>query len=130
VRLLPGSPFLLSSAPTTPALTSTYPLSLHDALPICDADVTVPAACASKMPRFTPGEMPRSSALMISRRSTICPPPIVPTNLQQITEHRRAVAGEPQTARLAVVAETDRHLCDTETVAVRHVQDLEIETEA
>src|SRR5207247_9067002 len=86
VRLLPGSPFLLSSAPTTPALTSTYPLSLHDALPICDADVTVPAACASKMPRFTPGEMPRSSALMISRRSTICPPPIVPTNLQQRSE--------------------------------------------
>src|SRR2546426_820758 len=80
-----------------------------------ETDDPPPAACASRMPRFTPAEKPKSSAFTTRRRSSgVAPPPVIPTDLHQGAEHPGLGGREPHRARLVFYAGMHRHLlhCD------------------
>src|SRR5260370_20823334 len=96
-----------------------------------DTDDTTPAACASRMPRVTPGDSPKSSAFTTRRRSlAVAPPPVVPANPPEIAEHGHRVRGEPHGALLVLVAVVHGPLADAEPVLTRDVEELDVEPEA
>ncbi len=76
-----------------------------------DADVTLPAACASTIPRVTPSENPKSSALMMSRvRSGVAATPVVAPDVNEVAHHPDRILREAHGGRLLVVAEEHRRL--------------------
>src|SRR5713226_3657189 len=96
-----------------------------------DTDDTTPAAYASRMPRVTPGDSPKSSAFTTSRRSLgVASPPVVPANPREIAEHRHRVGGEPHGAGLVLVAVVHGGLANPEPVLARDVEELDVEPEA
>src|SRR5438132_389773 len=96
-----------------------------------ETDDTTPAACASRMPRFTPAEKPKSSAFTTRRRSSgVAPPPVVPADLHEVAEHPGRVGREPHGARLVVVAVMHRHLLHPEAMLARDAEHLHGEAEA
>src|SRR5438876_626169 len=96
-----------------------------------DTDDTTPAEWASRMPRFTPADKPKSSAFTTRRRSSgVTPSPVVPTDLHQVPQHLRRVGGEAHRTRLVVVAKVHRRLPDREAVLPGDVQTLDVDAEA
>src|SRR3989449_8031645 len=92
---------------------------------------TPPAACASRIPRFTPADRPKSSAFTTRRRaSAVAPPPGVPADLYEVLEHFDRVRREADGARLVVVPIVDRRLRDRQAVLLRDVEQLDVEAEA
>src|ERR1041385_1587754 len=95
-----------------------------------DTDDTTPAQWASRMPRFTPADKPKSSAFTTRRRSSgVAPSPVVPPDLHQVPQHLRRVGGEAHRARLVVVAKVHGRLPDREAVLPGDVQALDVEAE-
>src|SRR5674476_511327 len=98
---------------------------------IIEVDVTLPAACASTMPRVTPAEYPKSSALMTSRRrSGVAAPPVIDANANEVAHHPEHILGETHRGRLLVVAEEHSRLREREPVLPRDEQRLDVEPEA
>src|SRR2546423_2064837 len=84
---------------------------------ISNTDFPAPIATASTIPMLTPGEIPKSSALMISRfESGVKSTRTVSANAHQVHQHRRAMPCKRDRARLLAVVKVDRHLLDLETV--------------
>src|SRR5256886_17510762 len=70
-----------------------------------ETDDTTPAACASRMPSFTPDDSPKSSAFTTSRPPLgVAPPPVVPTDARQVAQHGRRIGREAHGARLVAAA--------------------------
>src|SRR5205807_1110561 len=95
-----------------------------------ETDDTTPAACASRMPSFTPDDSPKSSAFTTRRPPLgVAPPPVIPTDARQVAQHGRRIGREAHGARLVVVAILHRRLPYPEPVFTRDVQQLDIEPE-
>ena len=84
---------------------------------IIDAEDNVPAACASRIPRFTPGANPRSSALMTSsrmRRMRAASATAMHTNADATATVDRAASGSIRD-RLATSTDLERRTSRTST---------------
>src|SRR5947209_16314411 len=91
---------------------------------------TTPAACASRIPSFTPGDSPKSSAFTTRRRTLgVAPPPVVPADARQVAQHGRRIGREAHGARLVVVAVLQRRLPHPQPLLAGDVQQLDIEPE-
>src|SRR3989454_5947636 len=96
-----------------------------------ETDDTTPAAWASRIPRFTPVDRPKSSAFTTSRGgSVIAAAPVVPADSRQVLEHADGVRDEADGGRLVVVAIVDRLLRDLQPVFPGDVQQLDVEAKA
>jgi hypothetical protein len=96
-----------------------------------EADVTTPAAAASIIPMLTPREIPKSSALMMSRFVLgVDPTRTIPTDAYQIHHHLSSMPGKRNRAWLVAIVKVDRNLIDLHAVQTRDEETLEIEPEA
>src|SRR5262249_35606843 len=127
----------------SPAHGARSPRSLAAASPnpgvltITETAETLPASNASQMPRLTASESPKSSALMTTRaRSFTRASAIVSAaasagpNPGHLRDHRAEVVRESDGARLVVVVERHRDLLDSEALASRNVETLDVEGES
>src|SRR5207248_3261777 len=136
-RVLPslsGSPavrFKCNPTPSDPVPRSAATAWSHPgAFTSTEIDDTTPAACASRMPSFTPDDSPKSSAFTTRRPPLgVTPPPVVPTDARQVAQHGRRIGREAHGARLVVVAILHGRLPYPEPVLTRDVQQLDIEPE-
>src|SRR5438477_8900075 len=78
-----------------------------------DTELTVSAAIASSIPAFTPGEIPKSSAVMTSRTlSNVLAAPSIPPNLGEVPEETHRIHDKADAGWLIIVAESHRDLTD------------------
>src|SRR5450432_2892343 len=99
-------------------------------LAMIDVEVTLPAACASTIPRVTPAENPKSSALMISRgRSGVAATPVIAADVHEVAHHPHRILREAHRGRLLIVAKEYRGLREREVVLLRDEQCLDVEAE-
>src|SRR6266568_6367994 len=100
-------------------------------LTIIEAEVTTPASAASIIPMLTPREIPKSSALMISRVGLgVDPTRTVSPDAHQIHQHRGPMFDKRDSARLIAVVEVHRHLFDLHAVQTRDEKAFEVEPES
>src|SRR5437868_685507 len=100
-------------------------------LTISEAEVTTPASAASMTPMLTPREIPKSSALIMSRgRSGVDLTRAVAANASEIDQHPGAVSEKRNGDRLVAVVEVHRNLFDFQMVEACDEQTLEVEPES
>src|SRR6266581_9447444 len=100
-------------------------------LTISEAAVTTPASAASIIPMLTPREIPKSSALMMSRVGLgVDTTRSISADADQIHQHLGPMPGKRDRARLVAIIEVHRDLLDLQTVQTRDEQTFKVEAEA
>jgi hypothetical protein len=78
---------------------------------------------------LTPREIPKSSALMMSRVELgVYPTRTISADANEIHQHPGPMPGERNSARLVAVVKVHRNLLDLQTVQARNEETLEVET--